>query len=168
MVRLARAVGFDRHAAAHQLPGLPGLPPGLPRGAQAYLDGHVPELCENCRRRMRHQPAAGPRLQGGRLPAGGRSGAPDARDLCEACARALRRVRTGLEAAGGSPTRSTPPGARPRLLHPHRLRVAAPRASAPRTPSAAAAATTGWWSPWAGRRFRPSVSPPGWIASCCG
>ena len=110
----------------------------------------------------RAQPAAHPRQQGrGRPRDPGRGAGAEreperrlARDFFDRGAGRARRARHRL--------RDQPaPGARPRLLHPHRVRVHHHRSSARRARCSPAAATTGWSRRWAGPTRRASAGRPG-------
>ena len=115
----------------------------------------------------RGEPAAGPRLQEAGVPGRHRRRPPPARPP-------LRRLRRPLRPGRGRPRgprhplhHRHPPGPGPRLLHPDHLRVRRPRRSSrPRTPSAAAVATTAWSRPWAARPRPASASPSASSGSC--
>ena len=87
--------------------------------------------------------------------------------LDEACAAHLARVRAGLDAARGRLPARAPPRARPRLLHPHHLRVRrrGPRVG-PERRRRRRAATTAWPRPSAGAPTRASASASASSGSC--
>ena len=90
----------------------------------AYLEPHRRRARRGLPNRLRDEPAAGPRLQGGRLPEPFVLDAPLISDhLCDPCAEHFAAVRSALEAAGVAYELDPTAGARPRLLHADGVRV---------------------------------------------
>ena len=112
-------------------------------------------------RPARHQPAARLRLRPRRHPRGHGGGAAAARPARPRRRRALRRRCASCSTTPASPTRSTPRSCAGSTTTRARSSRSSPERSARRTRSAAAGATTGWWSSSAGPARRAWASPPG-------
>ena len=134
----------------------------------AYLDAHRAELCDEHRGPAGGEPAPGPRLQEARC----RRSSPTPPASSTTSATTAPPTWSGSRPASsalGIPYRIDTTLVRgSRLLHPDHLRVRGRSAwSRPRTPSAAAAATTGWSRRWAARdaggrlRARRRADPAG-------
>ena len=135
--------------------------PQLPRG-------HHRRPRPDRRREGRGPPAAGARLQAADDHRRHRRRPPDHRPpRATTPSPTSSGCRPGSTAVDVAVPHRTAARARPRLLHPHHLRVRQQRPRQRRSrPSAAAVATTGWSSPSAGRRPRASASAAASSGSC--
>ncbi len=140
--------------------------PAYREALAAYLAAHDSELCDEHRERWRRNPLRVLDCKRDECVAV-RAGAPRITDyLCELCRLHFARVLEGLDALGIASAAGRLAGPGPRLLHAHHLRVQQrSRSTRPRTASAAAGATTGWWRCSAVRRPRASASGAGSSAS---
>ena len=162
LVELVEAVGARDITRAAVEPRHAGDARGIPGGAGRLPARARVRAVRGRARPAREQPAARVRRRPSGYPRGDGRGAPrlldrlgpeDAEHFADGARPARRR---GARLRGGHRAR-----ARARLLHAHGVRDRVGRARARRTRSAAAGATTGWWSSWAGPAPRAWASPPG-------
>ena len=154
-----RALGLRRRTLLLNSLGDADVPPGATSTrCAAYFDG--PRRRSRPSRAARRWPLNPLRVLDSKRPQDAEviAGAPIMLDhLSPASAAHFERVQRGPDAARHRLRDRASARARPRLLHPHHVRVRRPtRSTAPRTPSAAAVATTGSSSSSAARPARPA------------